>query len=499
MRVGIIALLQESNTFLPERTSLRHFEDEVLVTGEAVRGRFRGSHHEVGGFFAGLEEAQVDAVPIFAARALPYGEITSAAWQQLMQLMFDALKEAGECDGILAAVHGATVSEDELDADGYWLERLREYLGPAIPIIGTLDPHANLSPRMVKACNALIAYRTNPHVDQFACGHNAASLMVRTLRNEVRPTQAAVLTPVVINIEQQNTSTPPCRQLFEHADRMLARKDTLSNSVLLGFPYADVAEMGASTLVVTDNTPALAQEIATEMAELLWANRQQFLPKLVSIEDAITMASELQGPVCLLDMGDNVGGGGPGDSTWLAHVLHERNIHRSLVCLCDPSGVKRCEEVGTGGALRIAVGGCSGPLHGEPLEAQFTILGLYDGRFRESEPRHGGYSSFDQGRTAVIRTDGDLTVLLTSRRMAPFSLAQITSCELNPPSFKLVVAKGVIAPIAAYRSVCAHFIRVNTPGVTTADLSLLSYRRRRVPLYPFEMDFDWHAGQGDLK
>jgi len=80
--------------------------------------------------------------------------------------------------------------------------------------------------------------------------------------------------------------------------------------------------------------------------------------------------------------------------------------------------------------------------------------------------------------------------------MAPFSLAQLTSCGLDPRQFRVLVAKGVVAPIAAYQSVCDHFIRVNTPGVTTADLATLPYRRRRRPLFPFETDFDWRPGDG---
>jgi microcystin degradation protein MlrC len=139
----------------------------------------------------------------------------------------------------------------------------------------------------------------------------------------------------------------------------------------------------------------------------------------------------------------------------------------------------------------MPIGGRSGPLHGHPFESTFTVQSLHDGTFREREPRHGGYSTFDQGRSAVVRSEHGPTVLLTSRRMAPFSLAQLTSCGLDPSAFDILVAKGVIAPTAAYRSVCRHFLRVNTPGVTTADLSLLSYGHRRKPLYPFETEFDW--------
>src|SRR5437660_1666971 len=141
MRVGVIAFLQESNTFLAEKTRLEHFEREVLLTGEAVRRRFTGAPHEVGGFLDGLAAHGLDAVPLFAARALPFGVVAAGDFAQLMDLMLVQLDQAGPLDGVLVAPHGATVSEAEPDADGFWLSQVRVCLGPRIPVIGTLDPH----------------------------------------------------------------------------------------------------------------------------------------------------------------------------------------------------------------------------------------------------------------------------------------------------------------------------------------------------------------------
>src|SRR5689334_13697422 len=165
MRIGIIALLQESNTFIGQPTKLAHFEQELLATGEAVRERLAGTHHEVAGMFHTLDEAGEQAVPIFAARAVPFGVIEAAAIERLLGLMFGELDKVGQLDGVLVAPHGATVSETYSDLDGHWLGELRRRIGPDVPIIGTLDPHANLSPAMVEEATALIAYRTNPHLD----------------------------------------------------------------------------------------------------------------------------------------------------------------------------------------------------------------------------------------------------------------------------------------------------------------------------------------------
>ncbi|MCA9207018.1 MAG: M81 family metallopeptidase [Planctomycetales bacterium] len=494
MRVGIIALLHESNTLICQPTTRRHFEQDLLLTGAAIRDRLADTHHEIGGFFAGLDEAGVEAVPIFAARAVPFGTIEADTFDWLLAQLFDALGQAGTLDGVLVAPHGATVSQRHPDADGYWLGELRRQFGSQ-PIIGTLDPHANLSAAMVAATDALIAYRTNPHLDQRARGREAALLMARTLHGEVRPVQAACFPPLAINIERQMTSEPHLRPLYDAADTMLAEPGVLSNSILLGFPYADVAEMGSATLVVADNDSALAADGANRLGERMWQMRQSFVAQLVEIDEAIDRALASPGPACLLDMGDNVGGGSPADSTFLAAALHRRRVADSFVCLFDPNSVEQAGRAGVGARLWMTVGGKSDDQHGQPITDEFTVLGLYEGRFHEPQPRHGGFTNYDQGATAIVRCNAGLTVMLTSRRMPPFSLRQLTSCGLEPTQFRILVAKGVNAPVAAYAPICPTLIRVNTPGSTTADLRHISYQNRRRPLFPLENEFDWQPNR----
>jgi microcystin degradation protein MlrC len=488
MRIGIIALLQESNTFIGQPTTLAHFEQELLVTGEAVRERLAGTHHEVAGMFHALEETGEEAVPIFAARAVPFGVIEAAAIERLLATMFGELEKAGQLDGILVAPHGATVSESFPDVDGHWLSELRRRMGPEIPIIGTLDAHANLSPKMVAAANALIAYRTNPHLDQRARGIDAARLIVDTVRGKVRPTMAAAYPPLAINIERQHTAEEPCLSAYRFADEQLNHEQLLLNSIVLGFPYADVPEMGSSAIAVTDDNLRLAQRLAAELGGYLWEHRAAFAGEFIGIDDALDKAAGLRGPVCLLDMGDNVGGGSPGDGTLLAIAIHMRKLPKSFVCLCDPETVAQAQAMGEWGTGRFRVGGKSDRQHGPPLEIEATVVGLYDGRFEEPQPRHGGFTHIDQDPTAVIRADSGLTVMLTTRRTPPFSLRQLTAHGILPEDFQLLVAKGVNAPVAAYKEVCKHFIRVNTPGCTTADIERLTYHHRRRPMFPWEKE-----------
>lgn len=486
MRIGVISIQHESNTFLSTPTTEEDFRRVVLAEGDEMLRHYADAHHEVGGFFEGVHRADFTAIPIFAAWAMPSGVVTGETYAYLLKRLMAALEKAGKLDGVLVAPHGAGVSADERDMDGHWLSRVREYVGPDVPIVCTIDPHANLSQRMVDACDAIVAYRTNPHLDQRQRGLEAADILCRTLRGEIRPTIAAAFPAVSIDLASQFTEALPSSALIALADAQLReRPSVISNSILLGFPYADVAEMGTSFIVVTDNDPAGARSLADELADYLVQHRNDFVSHLPNVEEAIEQAVRLEGPVCLLDVGDNVGGGSPGDGTLLATALHRMGLAKSFVCLYDPESAKTAAAA-MGDAVDLHMGGKTDDRHGAPLATRVWVRGVYEGRFTEHEPRHGGKTEYDMGLTAVVQTSSRLTVMLTSRRIPPFSLNQLLSCGIVPSEYQIIVAKGVNAPVAAYRPACRNFIRVNTPGVTTNDMRLLGHVHRRRPMFPFE-------------
>jgi microcystin degradation protein MlrC len=486
MRVGIIGLSHESNTFIDTPTTIQNFRQGQILVGEQITEHFAPAHHEIGGFLQALGEQDLKAVPIFAARATPSGVITADALDELLEMMLTDLKRAGALDGLLVAAHGAAVSENHRDMDGYWLSVLREKLGPRIPIICTIDPHANVSRRMVEATDALIAYRSNPHLDQRERGIEAGNLMAATLAGRITPVQRASLPPIQINIERQATSEPHLQAVYDLANSMLQRPGILSDSVLLGFPYADVLEMGSGFIVVTDNDPELAQRCADELERFLLDHREDFVGRLVSIDEAIDQVEGGAGPVALLDMGDNLGGGSPGDGTLIAHALARRGIRGGFACLFDADAAHACFTAGAGAKVALDAGGRHLPVLGPPLHVKATVRSLHDGKFTEPQARHGGHRNFDLGPTAIIDSDDGLTLMLTSKRMMPVSLHQLTSMSLDPATFRAIVVKGVHAPVAAYAEACPRLIRVNTPGPTTADMLALKYHHRRRPLFPFE-------------
>ncbi|HRK31093.1 MAG TPA: M81 family metallopeptidase [Tepidisphaeraceae bacterium] len=486
MRIGIVAIQHESNTFLAKRTSLQDFRNDTFSSNREIIEQFRDAHHEIGGFIEFLASQRIEIAPIFVARALPSGILSDETAGFLCQTLWDQLAAHDSLDGLLVAPHGAAVAENQRDFDGFWLTELRARFGTSRPIVCTLDLHANVSKRMVDACNATLAYRTNPHLDQRAIGLQAAELIVRTVRGEISPVQAAAFPPLAINIERQLTDESPSRELFALADEQLNDVQTLSNSVALGFPYADTPEMGTCTIAVTNGDPELASRQANALAGYILSHQNDYVGRLIAVAQAIEQLRTSPRPVCLLDTGDNVGGGSPGDGTVLLHALMAAQLHSVLATIFDPAAVAAAERCGTGRSLRLEFGGKTDKLHGSPISASCVVRSLHDGRWHDSEPRHGGHTSGNMGRCAVVDLTAGMTVLLTSRRVAPFSVQPLVACGLDPAAFEIHIAKGVHAPVAAYRAFCRTFIRVNTPGVTDADMTRLQYHHRRKPLFPFE-------------
>lgn len=483
LRVGIVGLYHESNTFIPAPTTLELFQ---RLEGEDVRARYGSAHHELTGYLQTLDEEGIEAVPIFFAFASAWGRVSDEALDSLWATAREGLEKAGKLDGILAAPHGAAVNESRPDMDGWWLGELRRWAGPELPIFITLDPHANVSPAMLAACNGAVTYRQNPHLDQRETGVEAARLMARTLRGEIQPVCAEAFPPMIINIERQLTSAEPMLSVQRELEKVRHTPGILSASVAMGFPYADVAEMGTAFIVVADKDAALAREQAEHLANWLVEKRERFRGELVSPAEALARVESSPKPVGLLDMGDNMGGGATSDSTSLARQCEELGKFRTFVCLADAESVQAAQKAGVGGQVSLRAGGKLPMTPEPPLEIDATVVSLHEGKYTETKPRHGGKTSGDMGPTAVVKTDKGLTVLLTTVRTAPFSIQPLLSCGVKPEDFDILIIKGVHAPIGAYAEVCPTLIRVNTPGMTTADMESLPFHHRRKPLFPFE-------------
>lgn len=486
-RVGIIGFIHESNSFSPLPTRREHFEQASFTKGEAVIARWQNISHELGGFLEGAKTYEFLPVPLIATYAVPGGPIEPSAFTGLADETIEALERSLPLDGLLLSLHGAAFAEDFPDADGELARRIRLAVGPEIPIVMTLDLHANISPLMIASANATICYRSNPHLDQKARGREAAEVMARTLRGEITPVQALEKPPLIINISKQYTKQEPACGLYADVEAVLKWPGVVSASVAMGFYYADVEEMGASFVAVTDGDADLARKAARWMAERAWGRRQEFVGDLIGPSEAVRHASHAEkGPVVLLDVGDNVGGGSPADSTILFEEVLRQKAPRALVILFDPQAVAACVSAGVRSEVEVTVGGKTDQQHGTPLKVKGKVRMISDGLFTEPEVRHGGWGTYDQGVTSVLEMEQGHTIILTSARMPPMSLQQVLSLGIKPEEKKILIVKGVIAPRAAYEPIASMIIPVDTPGSTSMNPAAFKYQHRRRPLYPLE-------------
>jgi microcystin degradation protein MlrC len=486
MRVAVGGIMHESNTFNQRLTTRRDFEQASLTAGADLVHTWKDAHHEVGGFLEGAGRFGLTRVPTVMAWATPSGPVDDSVIDEVTDRIATACR-VEQADGLLLALHGAMVSPRHFDADGEVLTRLRATLGPHFPIIATLDYHANVSTTMAEHATALVGYQTYPHVDQRARGIQAAELMSRLLRNEIQPRVALAKPPLVINLLGQQTDRAPMSTLMSKARALERQPGLLSVSVMAGFPYADVPEMGPAIIAIADGDHAQAQLACNSLSRNMWDFRENLFVECLDPAAAVTQARAAhRRPVVLVDLGDNIGGGSAGDGTVLLAELLRQNAQDAIIVLYDPEAVMRAAAVNLGGTFDAPVGGKTDTLHGAPVNLHGKVHSLHGGTWIETEPRHGGRRHNDQGPTAVIEAQRGIRVVLNSLRTPPFSLGQLTSLGINPLDQQILVVKAAVAYKAAYGPIAAQVLEVDTPGLTAIDPARFTFHHRRRPLFPLD-------------
>ncbi len=486
MKILAGGIMHESNTFAATPADRRRFEQGSLAHGPDVIEIWKDAHHEFGGFIEGAQRHGFDLVPSVMAWATPSGPVDDAVFDEVVdRITVDAA--ATTPDGVLLALHGAMVTRNHPSADTEVLRRVREAIGWKIPLVASLDFHANCDPRMADYADALVGYQTYPHIDQRQRGMLAAELIARTIRREIRPVTHIAKRLMIANILGQATDREPMKDLMAAARAAERRPGMLSISVMGGFYYADVPPMGPSVIAVADGDRELARDAAEKLADRMWEVRQGLYVPCTSPEAAVQQALAAErGPVVLVDLGDNIGGGSAGDGTVLLAEIIKLKAQHAVVTLFAPDAVKECKRLGIGGHFSRRVGGTVDRLHGDPVEVRGTITGLFDGQWIESEARHGGRRQNDQGPTAVVKLDGDNTLVLNSLQTPPFSLGQLTSVGIDPMAAQMIVVKAAVAYKAAYAPVAASIIEVDTPGVTAVNPSRFTYKNIPRPMFPLD-------------
>lgn len=489
--VAVAGFMHESNSFFASQTTLDDYRVEEPGSDNEIFARWSKGSTEVAGYVEGAKTAGFDIFPTVIANATPKGPLTRDCFETIMTRILASFDRAPRrLDGVLLALHGAMVVDGFPSGDAEIVARVRKRFGPAFPIVVTHDFHANVSPEIVRDSTILITYKQNPHLDPKDRGLQAATLLGRTLRGEIKPVQAIAKPPMIYNIIFQNTYAEPYRSIREASERL--EKDNpkvLAASVPGGYQYGDVPAVGPSAIVVTDGDRALAEREAQRLAGMLWATRDRIRLNLPDAAGAVRRAkAAIRFPVALFDTGDNIGGGSAGDATFLLDELLKQKAEGWVVVLADPAAVEAAKKAGINGAFDMPVGGKTDDRHGSPIRVRGRVRSLHDGDYIETAVRHGGGRYWSMGETAVIHVDGSTAdlpnyVVLTTRRSSPNSLHQLISLGIYPERMRILTVKGTIAPRAAYEPVAAEIIPVDTPGPTTVNPARFRYTRVRGKLW----------------
>jgi len=484
MRVAVGGIYHESNTFFSQPMTVERFAESQLHRGAEILPNWRRTSSEMAGFLEGGERFGFEMIPTLMAWGMPSGALTDETFEALSNDLVERLQSASPLDGVLLSLHGAMVSDRYPDADGEILRRVRAALGSRMPLVVTLDFHANLTPEMMRWPDALVGYKTYPHIDQVERGLEAADILRRMLREGLRPEMALVRRPLLPHILRQSTERGPMAEIMTAAKDCECLRGIVSVTVAAGFPYTDVPQSGFAALAVGETGEA-AFAVAERLANLVWQRRAEFTCEVPLPATAVKEAiSNADGLTVLVDVGDNVGAGTPGDGTILLQELLRQGAHDALVLLCDREAVAACIAAGVRKTVTLKVGAKCDRHHGEPVEITGVVRLLSNGLYRNVGPMRNGVLE-DQGRTAVVDAGG-ITIVLTERRMPMWNLQQLRSLGIEPGKLRIAVVKAAIAYRAAYLPIARKIIEVDTPGLSAADVRGFHYTRLERPMYPLD-------------
>jgi microcystin degradation protein MlrC len=489
MRIAVGQLWQETNTFNPLATTQLDFENfGVLRGGELVEQM--AETNELGGFIQALRTwpERPEIVGLVRLPAWPGGVATRATCDWLLRELVDALEGAGSVDGVLLALHGAMVADTAPDVEGDVLEAVRTILGPRIPLVATLDLHANVTNKMVRAADALVLYHTAPHIDVFETGLRGAGVLRRILIDGARPVTAFVKLPLVVPAERANTQDAASvshsfRLRLEDLER---HPRVLAAGLATVQPWLDIPDLGSAVVVVADADAELARARGAALAADVWQRRCDYLPVLVPVEEAVREAHRhSDGLVVLSDSADATTSGAPGDSTWLLRELLTYEWPRpALVPLVAPEVVAEAARRGVGAALTTPLGGVRDHRFSRPLTVHTRVERLFDARFVMSG-HLARNMPIDMGPAALLR-QGNVCIIVTSRSGPHFAPDLFHAAGLDPFAAAVLVAKSPCGFRAAYEHRARKVVLVRAPGCAPADFWHYEYRRIPRPLWPWD-------------
>ncbi|MGI9334818.1 MAG: M81 family metallopeptidase [Gammaproteobacteria bacterium] len=478
MKVFIAALGTETNTFSPMPTGEQTFAETLLHRGDATQ-------HPPGLFSEPLhvwrrmtEERQGQIVESLAAFAAPAGKTLQTVYEGLRDEILSDLERAMPVDVVLLNMHGAMVSQGCDDCEGDLLARTRKLVGPGAIIGGELDLHCHITDTMTTAADVLITYKEYPHVDAADRASELFEICAQAAAGRCKPAMSVYDCRMV---SMWRTPVEPTKSFVARMQALEGPDGVLSVSFGHGFPWGDVADVGAKVLVVTDGDGDKGTALAAQLGREIWNMRFDADGETLDIDTALERAlAHPQGPVVLADIADNAGGGAPSDSTFLLRRILERGIGNVASGLYwDPVAVRFCLEAGPGASFDLRLGGKVGPASGEPLDLRVRVMAV-----AANLAQTFGTSTNNVGDAAWVRVGDDTDIVINSVRTQVFHPDAFTQLGVELTTKKIVVVKSTQHFYAGYAPLAAQVLYVNAPGAIPKDFAAIPYTKRTTPYWP---------------
>lgn len=478
-RVAFGGFLHETNTFAPSPATYADFVSGSghvpLCEGAEIAERTAGANLAITGALAYGAEQGWTAIPTLWATTSPSAHVAEEAFERIAARLIERLRAALPLDGVFLDLHGAMVCAHLDDGEGALLTRVRAAIGPRTPLVASLDLHANVTAQMVAAADLLEAYRTYPHVDMAATGTRAAAALGAMIAAERRPTKALRRVAFLMPIAWQCTDMAPARGLFARLER-LTEGGARTMSLNMGFPAADFPECGPTILAYGEGAEAAADTLYADVlaAEAGFAG-EVFTPEN-AVAEALRRARGASRPVVLADTQDNPGAGGNSDTMGLARALVSGGAEgAALGNIFDPEAARACHAAGLGATLRLSLGGRSRIPGDAPLEAEFTVTALSNGRFRATGPYYGG-AEMNLGPSACLRLNG-VDIVVTSAKAQMADRQMFRHLRIEPEARPILGLKSSVHFRADFAPVAAAILVVAAPGPMAVDPATLPWTR----------------------
>jgi microcystin degradation protein MlrC len=482
-RIAIGGFQHETNTFSAVPATFADFEAPDawpgLTRGAPLLEAVAGINLPAAGFAQEARSLQHELLPLAWCSAQPSGRVTRDAFERITAMLLEDLGACGRVDAVYLDLHGAMVAEHIDDADGEVLRRVRNLVGPGVPVVASLDFHANVSPQMATQATALVSYRTYPHIDMADCGARAARVLHDLLGG---PTVTSCLEQAdfLIPLTSQSTLAEPLQSLMAEA-QAAERAPMLSVGLAPGFPAADVTDCGPSVYACGTDPSAVATAVR-RLAIELQRREGEFALELYTIEQAmreVQRAAAPRGrPVILADTQDNPGAGGNADTMSLIKALVASGTTRVLAgVLCDASAAARAHAAGEGSTIELGLGAGTGTAGETPLAARFKVLALGDGRFTGTGPFYFG-GRFELGPMALLEVGG-VHVAVASRKQQAADQAMFRHLRVEPADYAVLALKSSVHFRADFGGLASRILVVEAPGPNIADPAKLPFRNLR--------------------